>query len=85
MKRRYGAHRYSEIKYISPAWAAVTLSILSMFIAVVVWVHTSDTSRIDANTAKIERLATQVAALVQSEQDLVSMVNNYLRAKGGIP
>ena len=71
----------NDFKKISPGWAAVAVSCMSFILVVIIWVRSSDLKMIESNTTRIDALSTQVAALVQSEQDLIATVNRYIEQR----
>ncbi len=71
----------NDFKKISPGWAAVAVSVVSFIFVVLVWVRSDDMRMIESNTTRIDALSTQVATLVQSEQDLIATVNRYIERR----
>ena len=66
-------------KHITPGWAAVAVSIISLVFVAVSYVRAGDVQTIHENTKRIDSLQGQVAALIQGEEDLVNTINHYIR------
>lgn len=76
----------NDFKRISPAWAAVALTMVGMMFGAVMFVRAQDVKQVDRNTEDIATIRIQVSALIQSQQDLTTTLRDYLKyQKGGQP